>query len=209
VRVVTGALGQRGPDVDASGDVLRIAAVGGALTFGAGLPAEQAWPQALALQLGGSILSGGRRVEALNLGTVGASPADVLALATQRALGWQPWLLVVELDASRAGDAHAAIGTRLEDLRAAAAPVRCGVLVAVSLPSGEPLDDAGAAALRVLIDAARRAGFATLDLSEVLAGQAVSQPGGHATAHAQGLVLEAVKRRLFDSGLLTAAFESH
>jgi hypothetical protein len=219
VRVVTGSLGQRGPDVDASGDVLRIAAVGGELTFGTGLQAEQAWPQALANQIDTSLISAGKHVEALNLGTVAASPAEVLALATERALTWQPWLMVVELDATRVGSSQPELVTRLQALRAAAAPALCGVLVAVSLPPGEPLDEAGASvtALRFLIDEARRAGFSTLDLREVFAGQAseslaagaTPKRRGHATAHAQGLVFEAVKRRLFDSGLLTAAFEAH
>lgn len=211
VRVVTGALGQRGPDVEADDDVMRIAAVGGELTFGTGLPAEQAWPNALALQIDRSLITAGRDVEALNLGTVSARPDDVLAIAAQRALGWRPWLMVVELDATRVGTARERIPQRLQALRTAAAPAQCGVLVALSAPPGAVLDEAGAGALQFLSDEARRAGFATLDLREVFAGQSAETlaAGGHATAQAQKLVLEAVKRRLFDSGLLTAAFESH
>lgn len=219
VRVVTGSLGQRGPDVDASGKVLRIAAVGGELTFGMGLVAEEAWPQALARQLNHTILSAGKRVEALNLGTAFASVTDVLELARQRALGWEPWLMVVELDSTcRGGATVEELRARLTALRSASAQAHCGVLVLVSLPIGEPLDDSYAwiETHRLLLDEAQRAGFSTLDLREVLAGQgietlvagATEHFRGHATAHAQTLVLEAVKRRFYDSGLLTAALES-
>jgi hypothetical protein len=211
VRVVTGSLGQRGPDVDAAGDVLRIAAVGGDLAFGTGLAAEEAWPLALGRQLNHSMLSAGKRVEVLDLGTVRASASDVLGLARQRALPWQPWLMVLELDSSRLGDGgQDGVRSLLAQLRSESAQAQCGVLVAVSLPLGEPLGDAYAHATThaFLIDEAQRAGFSTLDLREVLAG-ATQTERGHATVHAQGLVLEAVKRRLFDSGLLTAALESH
>lgn len=199
LRVVTGSLGQRGTDVDAAGDVLRIAAVGGELTFGVGLPAEQAWPQALARQLNHTILSAGKRVEALNLGTVGASASDVLNLARQRALAWQPWLMVVEIDSTRLGGATSAdFRASFTELRKAAAEAHCGVLVAVSSPLGAPSGDTQ----RMLFDEAQRAGFSTLDLREVLQGEAGSAP-------TQERVLDAVKRRFYDSGLLTAALESH
>jgi hypothetical protein len=199
VRVVTGALGQRGADVDASGDVLRIAAVGGELTFGVGLSAEEAWPQALAAQLNHTLLSGGRRAEALNLGTVEASVTDLVGLARLRALGWQPWILVLELDASRLGETPSdTLRERLDALRKASAEALCGVLVAV----GAPPDGRWEAAHRLLTDEAQRAGFSTLDLRQLV-------PGPEHDAQVHGRVLEAVKRRIYDSGLLTAALESH
>lgn len=199
VRVVTGSLGQRGPDVDASGDVFRLAAVGGELTFGVGLSAEQAWPQALAAQLNHTLLSGGRRVEALNLGTVEAGVLDRIGLARLRALGWQPWLLVLELDASLLGETPAeALRQSLSALRKASAEATCGVLVAVGAPAGGPWDAAHA----LLMAEAQRAGFATLDLREVVQGPVHD-------AQAQARVLESVKRQLYGSGLLSAALESH
>lgn len=199
VRVVTGALGQRGVDVDAGGDVLRIAAVGGELTFGVGLSAEQAWPQALAAQLNHTMLSGGRRAEALNLGTVEASVLDLLGLARLRALGWQPWLLVLELDAARLGETSTdALKAGLASLRAASAQASCGVLVAVGAPQDARWNDAH----DLLTAEAQRVGFSTLDLREVVQGQ-VRDAATH------GRMLESVKRRLYDSGLLSAALESH
>lgn len=217
VRVVTGALGQRGRDQDPPQGCLRFAAVGGALTFGVGLPAEEAWPQAFAAQLSHSMLSGGKEFRALNLGTPFASATDVLGLATRRATTWRPALLVVELDAATLGEATLdELDAPLRALRDAAASIECGVLVAVSQPpeallAGTPAHDAQR---ELLLRAAERAGLSAIDLAEAYgahppAGPLLAQTAElhlpHATAQAQRWLLETVKQHLFHSGLLGAA----
>lgn len=215
VRVVTGSLGQRGPDVEVPDKALRIAAVGGELTFGAGLPAEQAWPIAMAAQLDRTILSSGRAVVALDLGTVSASVLDVLRIARARAPGWSPRLLVLELDAARMdGASRDEVAEALRLLRVDASAIACGVLVAVGTPlASEAPVPAWERAADELLATASAGGLATLDLRAVLARtpreELVSGAEAHASAKAQAAVFEAVKQSLFHTGLLGEALGGH
>jgi len=220
VPVVTGSLGQRGPDVDPPESTVRLAAVGGALTFGVGLPAEEAWPHALAAQLNHSMLSGGKAVAALDLSVPFASARDVIGVALRRATSWRPWLMVLELDASTTGGATLEdLEAPLNELRAAAQAIECGVLVVVTQPFERTVagDRSLAAEQQLLLRAADRAGLATLELDEdyrarppagALVAETRDQHVPHATADAQRWVLERVKQRLFHTGLLAEALGS-
>ena len=61
LRVLTGSLGQRGPDFEDDPRAFRIAALGGSFTFGLGLDQGEDWPTALqhAEELNDWVVNGG------------------------------------------------------------------------------------------------------------------------------------------------------
>lgn len=74
--------------------VVRIAAVGDSVTFGAGVTQDEAWPSVLERLLNDGALGQGRRYEVLNFGVNGYTSRDEALVARHKVLPLEPDLVV-------------------------------------------------------------------------------------------------------------------
>ncbi len=121
-QVSTNSLGLRGPEPAIPPPSFRILCAGDSITFGWGLPVEQAYPALLAEELG---------VEVINGGMPAAAPPEVAAWAAQHAasLDADLVLFVKQPQAPGGGDAVAPYLQAVRSLAQAVAPVPVAVVL--------------------------------------------------------------------------------